>query len=211
MMYVIFLVTLLFGYLLGSLNTSLLISHLRGEDIRTKGSGNAGATNTLRVMGKKVAAIVLLFDILKAVVAVLLVRAFFGAYPMVDAFTQEMGCLLCGLGAILGHNYPLYFGFRGGKGVATSFGTIAVLDWRLALIVLLVFIVVLALSRYVSLASCLGAIAVPIAAVFLSGNLWVVLVYALMGALCVFRHKENIRRLIGGCEHKLGEKKEESK
>ncbi len=207
----VLLITLLFGYLVGSLNASLIISHLRGEDIRTKGSGNAGATNTLRVMGKKAALFVLLLDVLKAVVAVLVVRALLGSFPHVDAFTLKMSEMLAGFGAVLGHNFPLYFGFRGGKGVATSFGTILVLDWRIALVILGVFILTLALWRFVSLSSCLGSVAAPLSALLFSENIWVVLVYALLGGLCIIRHRENIARLTRGTERKLGEKKEEQK
>lgn len=210
-MIVTILICLLFGYLLGSLNTSVIISRMKGEDIRTKGSGNAGATNTLRVMGKKAAILVLLGDVLKAVVAVLIVRAFLGSFSHVDAFTLKMSEMVAGFGAVLGHNFPLYFGFRGGKGVATSFGTILVLDWRIALVVLGVFILTLALSRFVSLSSCMGSVAAPVASLLFSENLWVVLVYALLGALCIIRHRENIGRLIRGTERKLGEKKEEQK
>ena len=207
MNYVILLICLVGGYLLGSLNTSVIVSKIKGQDIRTAGSGNAGATNTLRVMGKGVAAFVLLCDIVKAVLAVLLARLSFHFFPSADY--AYLGELLAGFGAILGHNFPLYFGFRGGKGVATSFGAILILDWRIALIILTIFIVVVALTRYVSLASSLAAVGVVVSACFLHQSLWEMLAFAAMGVLCILRHKKNIRRLMDGTENKLGQKKKE--
>jgi len=203
---VILLICLVLGYLLGSLNTSVIVSRMKGKDIRTVGSGNAGATNTLRVMGKGMAALVLVCDVLKAIVAVLLAKLYFHFFPSEYA---DIGVLLAGFGAILGHNFPLYFGFRGGKGVATSFGAILILDWRIALIVLGVFIVVVALTRYVSLASCLAAVAVIVSACFLRPTVWEMLLFAAIAVLCILRHKTNIGRLIKGTENKLGQKKKE--
>ena len=200
--FILFL-SLLFGYLLGSLNTSVIVSRMKGKDIRTEGSGNAGATNTLRVMGKGMAAVVLLCDILKAILAVLLARLFFRCFPFEYPYPGE---LLAGFGAILGHNFPLYFGFRGGKGVATSFGALLILDWRIALIILGIFILVVALTRYVSLASCLAAAGVEVSAFVLRESAWERLIFAAIGLLCIFRHKKNIGRLLKGTESKLGQK-----
>ena len=203
MTFLVLFLSLLFGYLLGSLNTSVIVSRMKGQDIRTVGSGNAGATNTLRVMGKSMAAVVLLCDVLKAILAVLLARLFFRCVPFAFPY---MGELLAGFGAILGHNFPLYFGFRGGKGVATSLGALLLLDWRIALIALAVFVIVVALTRYVSLASCMAALSVLISACFLRKSVWEILVFAAIGVLCILRHKKNIERLIKGTESKLGQK-----
>ena len=206
MKYLILAACLVGGYLLGSLNTSVIVSRMKGIDIRKEGSGNAGTTNTLRVMGKGMAVVVLVCDILKAIVAILLAKLFFHFHP---ADYAPLGAMLAGLGAIVGHNFPLYFGFRGGKGVATSFGAILILDWRIALTILVVFIIVVALTRYVSLASCMAALAVIVGAIVFGHTAWEILIFAVIGILCIARHYKNIGRLIHGTENKLGQKKKE--
>ena len=133
------------GYLIGSVNLSIILSKLMGKgDIREQGSGNAGTTNTLRVLGKGPAALVLIFDICKAVIAILLAKGIF-AISGVEMFTTpgdtatlnvtyELGILLAALGAILGHNYPIYYGFKGGKGIATSLGALLMIEWQIGLV-----------------------------------------------------------------------------
>ncbi len=185
---------------MGSVNLSIILSRRKGNDIRNMGSGNAGATNTLRTYGKGMAAAVLLWDILKAVLPVLFVGG---------VLHLGLGAALTGLGAILGHNFPLYFGFRGGKGVATSLGAVLAMNWRVALLALLVFLLVLLLSKYVSLSSCMAAISLlPLSYIF-ERSIWYFLIYAFIGVLIVVRHHQNIGRLFAGTESKLGAPKEE--
>ncbi len=188
------------AYLLGSVNTAIILSALKGKDIRKEGSGNAGATNTLRVMGKKAAALVALFDGLKGVVAVLIAR---------------LVCSLLGQGApdayyfsalfvMLGHVYPLYFSFKGGKGVMTTIAVIFMLDWRIGLILFAVCIAIMLISRYVSLGSCIGAAMFPVlVAIFHTEDTLFIVIAVLIGALAVFKHRTNIVRLIKGTESKL--------
>lgn len=189
---------LIFGYLFGSLNFAIIYSKLRGDDIRNHGSGNAGTTNVLRTYGKAAAGIVLLLDISKGVIAVILSRLIFKG----DIFDCSAA-----LGAILGHNFPLYYGFKGGKGVATSLAVLLVLHYPTALVALITFIVVAALTKYVSLSSILGAVAAVIAA-FIFFKIDVFSIFcAIIAALCIYRHRSNIARLIKGTENKLGQKK----
>ncbi len=188
------------AYLLGSINTAIILSALKGKDIRKEGSGNAGATNTLRVMGKNAAALVALFDGLKGVAAVLVAR---------------IVCTLLGDGApiayyfsalsvMLGHVYPLYFSFKGGKGVMTTIAVIFMLDWRIGLILFAACIAIMLTTRYVSLGSCIGAGMFPIlVAVFHWGDVAFLVIAFLIGALVVYKHRTNIERLVNGTESKL--------
>lgn len=196
-------------YLIGSINSSILISRLvTGKDIRESGSGNAGATNMLRTMGKKYAVITLIIDILKGVVAILLssfaVR--FGA--------GEASAYIAGVAVVLGHNFPVFFGFRGGKGVATSLGVILLLDWRIGLSVLAVALIIMATTRYVSLGSILAAVlfmVIQIVVMCVTDTFDTVrlICVLILGILLIFRHRANILRLIKGEENKLGAKKKE--
>ena len=191
---------LIIGYLLGSINASIIFSKLKGDDIRRHGSGNAGATNTLRTYGKGVAAGVTLFDVLKGIAAVLVAR-----YILKD----DMAVLLSGLGAVLGHNFPLYFGFKGGKGILTSFAVILMISPYAALCALAVAIIIMATTRYVSLGSVIAAVVVPVASLFFNkGDVPTIILMTVLGLLAIFRHRGNIKRLLNGTERKLGEKKE---
>ncbi len=197
------------SYLIGSINSSILISRaVMGKDIRESGSGNAGATNMLRTMGKKYAVITLVIDILKGVIALLLAKLAigFGAY--------EMSSYVAGVAAVLGHNFPVFFGFRGGKGVATSLGVVLLLDWKIGLITLAIAILVMALTRYVSLGSITAAavfIILQLVAMTAYGDFDItrVVCVLILGGLLIIRHRANIVRLVKGEEHKLGEKKED--
>lgn len=199
------IVMLAVGYLIGSCNFAVIYSKLfKKDDIRRHGSGNAGATNILRTYGKAPAAMVFLLDLLKGVIAVLIARFF---YPHTDV----CACVAA-FGAILGHNFPCYHEFRGGKGVATSFATLLVLDWRVALIALGVFLIIVLITRYVSLGSVLASVAAPAAAITLkcvnkSVSLALCVFTVCVGLLCILRHKENLKRLVKGTENKLGKKK----
>ncbi len=189
---------LILGYLLGSLNFAIIYSKLKGDDIRNHGSGNAGATNVLRTYGKAPAAFVFALDISKGVIAVLLVRWVFG--------TSLLECCAA-LGAVLGHNFPVYYKFAGGKGVSTSLAVLLTLHYPTALIAMATFIIVVLISKYVSLSSILAAVAAIIAAfVFFRVNEFSVFC-AIIGVLCIIRHHANIKRLLNGTENKLGQKR----
>ena len=198
------------AYLIGSINSSILISKaVTGKDIRTSGSGNAGATNMLRTMGKKYAVITLLIDILKGVVALLLAKLAIN----LGAYTSAT--YIAGVAVVLGHNFPVFFGFKGGKGVATSLGVVLLLDWKIGLITLVVALVVMAISKYVSLGSITAAVvfmvlqimAMAVTDAFDIARLICVLI---LGGLLIIRHRANIARLANGTENKLGSKKKEA-
>ena len=201
------IITAIISYLIGSVNFSILLSRIiSGEDIRKSGSGNAGATNMLRTYGKKMGVITLLLDVLKGVIAILVCRLVFPQTAQVLAY-------VAGVFVALGHNFPLYFGFKGGKGVATSLGVILMLDWRVGLIVLVCAILVMALTKYVSLGSILGGASVIIVYilkffVFKSIDAVQLICIVILGGLLIIRHHANIKRLINGTENKLGSKKE---
>ncbi len=185
------------GYLVGSLSFAFLLVRWRtGADIRTVGSGNAGATNVLRAHGKGLAASVALLDIAKGAAAVLLVR-------LVTADPRYAAA--AGLAAILGHVFPLYSGFRGGKGVATAVGAFLVLAPLATAVCCAVFVAVVAATRYVSLGSMIAIVLLPPAAGLLSHAPRAVVVAAAAAAvLVVFKHVENVKRLARGEERKLG-------
>lgn len=188
---------LLIGYLLGSINPAIIISKFKGKDIRTMGSGNAGATNTLRNYGKKAALSVTAGDVLKCVISIL------AAWCIANIFKADilLSKLLSAAGCILGHNFPLYFGFKGGKGVLVSVTALFMVDWRIGAAALLVFIIVFALTRYVSLGSVSGAAAAIIVSFFV-GNVYITVFTLFAGILTIFRHKTNIGRLLKGTESK---------
>lgn len=216
------------GYLIGSVNLSIILSKLMGKgDIREQGSGNAGTTNTLRVLGKGPAALVLIFDICKAAIAILLAKGIF-AISGVEMFTAlgdtttlnvtyELGILLAALGAILGHNYPIYYGFKGGKGIATSLGALLMIEWQIGLVCLVFALVLMISSRMVSLGSICAAILYPVL-VWIMGSAFgtsfkarmIYTIFAvLVAALAIYRHRANITRLLNGTENKLWKTKAE--
>lgn len=203
------------AYLLGSLNFGIIVTKtLVGEDIREKGSGNAGATNVLRSHGKGLAALTTLGDLGKCIAAVLLAKLCF--FPLLDAAEfAGYGAYIAGLFCIIGHLYPLYFGFRGGKGVMTTLGMMLVLDWQIALICLSLFIVLVAVWRMVSLGSCITAAFLPVAtfvklkyisAVDGTEILFCTSMCVLIAAVLIVKHKSNIKRILNGTESKLGSK-----
>lgn len=221
MAYVIILIITVIAYLLGSVNSAIIVGKLHKIDIREHGSGNAGLTNTLRVLGKKSAVCVLLGDILKAVIAILIARIFapnkniagiddvvIAVTPLVDITVQ-----LAGLAVVLGHIFPVYYKFKGGKGVLTSITVMFMINWQISLICLLLFILVVAITRFVSLGSVLAAFAFPILVFFSDKIPFLVecrnmLAFSLILALIVIiKHRTNIVRLIHGNENKLSFKK----
>lgn len=200
------------AYLLGSINTSILISRMYGTDIRRHGSGNAGATNTLRTLGKKAAIMVVLGDAIKGILAVALTGflvklcANLGA-EVSDNFEMYRCC--AGLFAIMGHNFPVYFKFRGGKGVLTSAAVIAMLEPVIFLCLLIIFVVIVAATRYVSLGSVCSAAGLIVLPVLILGldHLPFIVFGVLAGLSAILMHRGNLVRLKKGTERKLGEKK----
>ncbi len=186
------------GYLLGSLNGSIIVGRFYGMDIRSHGSGNAGTTNALRVLGKKAAALVLVGDLLKGVLSYLI-----GFYITGSA----TGGMIAGTAAILGHVWPLYFQFKGGKGVLTSLAVLLMMDWVTGLILLGIFVIVVAITRYVSLGSLIGAVLLPVFTAFLGRDPVHIIFSSIIAVLLVIMHRANIKRLIKGNESKLGAKK----
>lgn len=185
------------AYLIGAISFSIILTKLiKKEDIRRFGSGNAGATNTLRVLGKGPAVAVLLLDILKGIVSILLAFAF---------GLSDWGIALTGLVAIVGHVWPIYYGFRGGKGVATTIGVISMLLLVPGAIAGVLAILAIVLTRYVSLGSLIFTIATPIVALIL-GNYpsSYVIVAGIIAVISVWKHRANISRLISGTENKIG-------
>ncbi len=186
------------GYLLGSIPFGLYVGKLWGKiDVREHGSGNTGVSNVLRSVGPIPAALVLLLDAGKGAAAVLAAEAF------VD---DPSWWLAVGVCSIIGHNWPIFLGFKGGRGIATSAGVLVTLVPLAALLLLVIWTATLAISRYISLASVLAAIALPIILGVLQLP-WTYLVFGLvMSAFALFRHRPNIKRLLAGKEYKLGEK-----
>ena len=193
-------ITAVISYLLGCCNTSIVISkYFLRDDVRNHGSGNAGLTNFYRVFGQKKILFVILADVMKTVVSVLLGAA------VLDTFCGQpvIGKLLGGLFCIVGHMYPVMFGLKGGKGVLAG-GTVALfMGWKVALIVWGLFILCLLLTRFVSLGSLSAATAFPFAVGGFYQNWIYTVLAAIAGGLIVWKHRENIRRLVHGQESKL--------
>lgn len=218
MIWICYIIMLVVPYLLGGINTSLIVTKIRmGKDIRTMGSGNAGLTNTLRTQGKAVAGIVLLGDVAKAVLAVWAVRLSFLWIGGIDTTVLENNMNWVGYMAVfmtvVGHVFPVYYGFRGGKGVLAAISAIFTLDWRCACVLLAVFIILVAITRYVSLGSCVASALFGFAALgfdFFLDKDPAGIICAIIGfftsALIIYKHHGNIHRLVTHTEKKLGEK-----
>ena len=199
------------GYLLGSVNTAVILSNVvYKKDIRTQGSGNAGMTNMNRVYGKKAALFTFLGDFCKGIIAVFLGKLILG----LAGFDSSYGACIAGALAVIGHNWPVYFGFKGGKGVLTSFSVLIVVVPIPTLIVFSLFIFLVAITKYVSLGSMVSAASLPVIVFFVGDYLLSVSGLSPVFCLCVFvaaliiiRHHANIKRLIKGEESKLSLKK----
>lgn len=191
---------------------------MAGFDVRQKGSGNAGTTNMLRSVGKKAAAITLICDILKGVVSIgiaILVGYLFNAQ------NKSILVQIAAIAVVIGHTFPIFFGFKGGKGVATSLGVLIMTNWQIGLICLAIAIIIMAITKMVSLGSCMAAIAFPLLTYFAANifeNAYIVkegssyFVYSIILAFIVlFNHRSNIKRIITGKENKLSFKKERTK
>jgi len=190
-----YVLALVFGYLLGSIPFGLLITRAAGlGDVRKIGSGNIGATNVLRTGSKGLAAATLLLDALKGTAAVLIA----------GHFAPELG-LWAGLGAFFGHLFPVWLGFKGGKGVATYLGVLIGLAWQVALIFAVVWLVMAFLFRYSSLAALTAAVVVPVALYFMSAP-QIAILFVVMSIIVFIKHRANISRLLAGTEGKIGAK-----
>jgi len=189
----------LFGYLLGSLSTAIITCKLMGlPDPRTTGSNNPGATNVLRSGGKKAAAITLIGDMLKGAIPVLLVVLF-------DA--SSLAIAVTGLSAFLGHVFPVYYKFKGGKGVATLLGVLLGTSWMAGLGTIAVWLAVAAGLKYSSLAALIAALFAPAQIWYFTGSTEIALSTALMSLILFWRHKSNVQNLLSGKENKIGVKR----
>jgi glycerol-3-phosphate acyltransferase PlsY len=201
-----YLVSAAVAYLLGSIPTGFLVAKAKGLDIRSVGSGNIGATNVLRMLGKPAGIFVLVIDGLKGYVACAWASDLILQYLAGSSVDQEYLRIVAGIFVVLGHNYTCWLRFKGGKGIATSAGVLAALvPWTFP-ISFSIWIVVFALTRYVSLASIAAAFFLPFAT-WLSGySLTLIIITGSMGALAIYKHKANIERLLHGTESRFGAK-----
>ena len=211
---VLWIIMGIIAYVIGSINFSVILSKkIAGFDVREKGSGNAGTTNVLRSVGKKAAAITLVCDILKGVVSIG-IAILLGNIPDIN---KELLVQIAGVAVILGHTFPVFFGFKGGKGVATSLGVLLLSNWQIGLICLVFALVLMILTRMVSVGSCAAAVLFPILTLFInehytvltegkSGNVY--FIYSVILAVIVlFNHRSNIKRILNGTENKVSFKK----
>ena len=204
-----YIIVAVIAYLLGSISFSVIISKkIAGFDVREKGSGNAGSTNVLRTVGKKAAVLTLICDVLKGVVAVLIAT-------LVGKIWKELdGALLvqlAGIFVIIGHTFPIFFKFKGGKGVATSLGVLLITNWQIGLICLVFALVLMALTQMVSVGSIGAAILYPVLTIFITQNYIVtgnyIISSIIIAVLVVFNHRKNLKRILEGNENKISFKK----
>lgn len=190
---------ILISYLIGCFPSAYFLGKMyKNIDIRNHGSGNSGSTNALRVMGTKFGILTLVLDVAKGIIAVLIGKVILG----------DQGGLVAGLLVVLGHNFPVYLKFKGGKGVATSIGVLIILTWQTSLTVVIIGVITIIITRYVSLGSILGSISAPITAVLVMETMDkpLFITVVILASLLIIRHKDNIRRLCKGEENKFGNK-----
>ncbi len=208
------------AYLLGSLNFSIILSEVvKKKDIRDSGSGNAGATNMLRTYGKKAAVGTMIGDILKVALGIIIAFAILDV-PMKYIFSNPADAAeiqrvmlykeFAGLFCVLGHIFPLYFKFKGGKGVAACTGMVIIVDWRIALILFVIFIGVILISKWISLGSIVIALLYPVLIFAFYKNFILAAVALLFTAIVIVAHRENIKRLANGTENKISFKNKKS-
>jgi glycerol-3-phosphate acyltransferase PlsY len=205
-----YIIVAIITYLLGSISFSVIFTKkFAGVDVRKKGSGNAGSTNVLRVAGKKPALLTLICDTLKGVIAVG-IAILIGLIIKADDNTKAILVQIAGIFVIIGHTYPVFFQFKGGKGVATSLGVLLIINWKIGLICLIFALVIMVVSKIVSLGSIAAAILFPILCIFMGqsfivqGNTGSYVIFGIILALIViFNHRANIKKLANGTENKL--------
>lgn len=206
-----YIIITIIAYLLGSISFSVIISKkMAGFDVREKGSGNAGTTNVLRTVGKKASIITLICDVLKGVVAILV--AYIAGLILKDSVDKALLIQLAGLAVIIGHTFPIFFGFKGGKGIATALGVLLITNWNIGLICLVFALVLMIITKMVSLGSLAAAVLFPILIIFMPHTSYLVdgnyIIYGiLIAALVIFNHRANVKRLLTGTENKIDFKK----
>lgn len=210
-----YIIVAIIAYVIGSVNFSVIISKkFAGFDVREKGSGNAGTTNMLRSVGRTAAAITLVCDILKGVIAIV-ISIVIG--KMAKNLNAELLLQIAGIAVVLGHTFPVFFGFKGGKGVATSLGILLMSNWQIGLICLVFAIVLIILTRMVSLGSCTAAILFPVLTLFIDEHYTVLnndktgkayfLYSIILAVIVLYNHRTNIKRILEGKENKISFKK----
>lgn len=208
-----YIIIAILAYAIGSISFSVIISKkMAGFDVRKKGSGNAGSTNVLRTVGKKAAIITLICDVLKGIVAIIIAVV---AGNIINNIDKALLVQIAGIFVIIGHTFPIFFEFKGGKGVATALGVLLITNWKIGLICLIFALIIIILTKMVSVGSMGAAILFPILTLFIGQNFIVpatgfkYFIYSLILALIViFNHRENIKRIMNGTENKISFKKE---
>lgn len=221
MIYISFAVIAVVSYLLGSLNFGVILSRsLKKDDIRAHGSGNAGSTNMLRNYGKTYAALTIVGDMLKVFVAIWIALFIVSRTPALleveNSFfdsvdTKMLVKSFAGFFCVLGHIFPCFFKFKGGKGVATSGGMVFAIDWRIALILLAIFIVIVLITKYVSLGSIVMALLYPIFIFIFHKSIILTVIAAIFTIIVVVAHRENIKKLLNHTESKISFKSKKEK
>lgn len=207
----VYILMAVIAYAIGSINFSIIFSKkFAGFDVREKGSGNAGTTNMLRSVGKGLAALTLICDILKGIVAIL-IALLIGNLAQKSGIKKEILIQIAGIFSIIGHTFPVYFGFKGGKGVATSLGILLLTNWQIGLICMVFALVLMILTRMVSLGSIMAAVLFPILTIFITDNYIVegnyIIFGLIMALIVIFNHRANIKRIYNGEENTLKFKK----
>ena len=207
----LYVVMAIIAYLIGSINFSVIISKkVAGFDVREKGSGNAGTTNMLRSVGKGPAALTLICDILKGVVSILLAIAIGSIFKNTD---RALLVQVAAIAVVIGHTFPIFFKFKGGKGVATSLGVLLMTNWQIGLICLVFGLLLIILTRMVSLGSCAAAVLYPVLTLFINqhyivtGNSSYLIYSIILAVIVLFNHRENIKRIMKGTENRISFKK----
>lgn len=203
-----YIIIAIIAYAIGSINFSVIISRkIAGFDVREKGSGNAGTTNMLRSVGKKAAAVTLICDILKGVVAITIALI---AGKIAKEIDRALLVQIAGILVVIGHTFPIFFEFKGGKGVATSLGVLIMTNWQIGLICLVFAVVIMVVTKMVSVGSVGAAILFPILTLFINTNFIVeangvkyFIFSIILAAIVIFNHRENIKRIANGTENKL--------
>ena len=203
----VYVVISIIAYFIGSISFSVIFSRkFAGFDVRDKGSKNAGSTNVLRTVGRKAAILTLLCDAIKGALAILIAIIASKIWKETNILALEY---LAGFFAILGHTFPIFFEFRGGKGVATALGVLITLDWKIGLICLIFALIIMTFTKIVSIGSILSAILFPILVMFMAQekNFWTILISILIALLIIYNHRKNLKRIKEGTESKLSFKK----
>lgn len=187
-----YIICILIGYILGNINAAYIISKLKGFDIRTKGSKNAGASNATIIMGWRIGIIVAIVDILKSFLAVFIVKSLFP--------NLELAAIIAGTSCVIGHIFPMHMRFRGGKGLASYIGMILAIDWRVFIVVGLVIIFVTVISNYIALATLTTVTIYPIYLYFIKEDIISLILLVIVAIIMYYKHISNIKRIISGKE-----------